>query len=65
MQAALTYLVPVAMVASSLVLSVGIFAMSRSGHFNRNYSNLIMHWRVLLQFIAICLIALASLLAAR
>ena len=45
---------------AALVLCVGIFALFRGGRFNRSYSNLLMRWRILLQFIVICLIAVAS-----
>lgn len=65
MQATLNAMIPVVIAATFLVLCVGIFALFRGGRFNRSYSNLLMRWRILLQFIAICLIAVASLLMRR
>lgn len=60
MQNFIQTLIPVFAVATFLVLCVGIFALFRGGRFNRSYSNLLMRWRILLQFIVICLIAVAS-----
>jgi hypothetical protein len=55
-------LIPVAIGATFLVLCIGIYSLFRGGQFNRSYSNLLMRWRILLQFIAICLIALTAFL---
>lgn len=60
MQAFIHNLIPVFAIGTFLVLCVGIFALFRGGRFNRSYSNLLMRWRILLQFIVICLIAVAS-----
>ncbi|MFN4164874.1 MAG: twin transmembrane helix small protein [Ferrovibrio sp.] len=60
MQGFINALIPVFAVAAFLVLCVGIYALFRGGQFNRSYSNLLMRWRILLQFIAIILIAVAS-----
>lgn len=60
MQGFINTLIPVFAVATFLVLCVGIYALFRGGQFNRSYSNLLMRWRILLQFIAIILIAVAS-----
>ncbi|MFN4311772.1 MAG: twin transmembrane helix small protein [Ferrovibrio sp.] len=60
MQGIVNTLIPVFAVATFLVLCVGIYALFRGGQFNRSYSNLLMRWRILLQFIAIVLIAVAS-----
>lgn len=60
MQTLVHNLIPIFAVATFLVLCVGIFALFRGGRFNRSYSNLLMRWRILLQFIVICLIAVAS-----
>lgn len=60
MQALVHTLIPVFAVATFLVLCVGIFALFRGGRFNRSYSNLLMRWRILLQFIAIILIGIAA-----
>lgn len=59
------YAVPVAMAATFVVLCIGIAALFRGGEFNRSYSNLLMRWRVLLQFVAVLLIALAGWLMGR
>lgn len=58
-------LIPVFMLATFGVLCVGIYALFRGGRFNRSYSNLLMRWRILLQFIAVCLVVLASVLFGR
>lgn len=60
MESFVNMLIPVFAVGTFLVLCVGIFALFRGGQFNRSYSNLLMRWRILLQFVAIILIALAS-----
>ncbi|WP_300301433.1 twin transmembrane helix small protein [Ferrovibrio sp.] len=60
MQGFINALIPVFAVATFLVLCVGIYALFRGGQFNRSYSNLLMRWRILLQFIAIALIGVAS-----
>lgn len=54
------FLIPAFAVATFLVLCVGLFALFRGGQFNRSYSNKLMRWRILLQFIAIILIGVAS-----
>ena len=46
-------LIPVFLAATMAVLGIGIGAMFVGGRFNRSYSNLLMRWRVLLQFAAI------------
>jgi hypothetical protein len=60
MQNVVHMLIPAFAVLTFLVLCVGIFALFRGGRFNRSYSNLLMRWRILLQFIAIILIGIAS-----
>jgi hypothetical protein len=65
MQAALNYLIPLALAATLLVLGLGIFAMLRGGRFNRAYGNLFMRWRLILQFVAIGLIAATTFLFGR
>lgn len=60
MESFVNMLIPVFAVGTFLVLCFGIFALFRGGQFNRSYSNLLMRWRILLQFVAIILIALAS-----
>lgn len=58
-------LIPVFIAGATLVLAAGIVALFVGGRFNRSYSNLLMRWRVLLQFIAVCLIAASSYFFAR
>jgi hypothetical protein len=53
-------LIPVFAIATFLVLCVGIYSLFRGGDFNRSYSNKLMRLRIVLQFIAIILIAVAS-----
>lgn len=60
MQNFVHFLIPAFAVATFLVLCVGLFALFRGGQFNRSYSNKLMRWRILLQFIAIILIGVAS-----
>ncbi|KAI9881957.1 MAG: hypothetical protein M1823_006329 [Watsoniomyces obsoletus] len=49
----------VAMLAVLASLAVGLVGMARGGEFNARYGNTLMRWRVILQGIAIALIALA------
>ncbi len=46
-------LVPFALGAVVIVLLIGLFSLFKGGDFGRSYSNKLMRWRVLLQFIAI------------
>ena len=57
------YLVPVALVAVSIVLLLGLWNMLRGG--SPNTSQTLMRWRVILQFIAIIIIMGAIWLAGR
>jgi hypothetical protein len=50
-------LIPVALAAVALVLLMGLWTMLRGK--NPNRSQRLMRWRVVLQFIAICLIMAA------
>lgn len=52
-------MVMVAVLAVFVVLCFGIFSLFRGGDFSRNYSNKLMRMRVVLQFVAICVIMLA------
>ena len=45
-----------------VVLFIGVIAMVRGGEFNRKYGNVLMRWRVILQF-AVVLLVLLYLLA--
>ena len=54
-------LLVVAMIAALMVLAVlvlGIGSFGMGGEFNRKHANRLMRWRVILQFVAVCLILL-------
>lgn len=51
------YLVPLALAAVVVVLFLGLWNMMRGGSPNR--SQTLMRWRVILQFLAICLVMAA------
>ena len=57
MQHLLNYAIPIALAAVAIVLLLGLWNMMRGG--NPNRSQMLMRWRVVLQFIAICLVAAA------
>ena len=54
-----SFLIPVALVAVTVVLGFGIYALFRGGDFGRSYSNKLMRLRVLMQFIAILVLVAA------
>jgi hypothetical protein len=58
-----TFIVPIALVAVLIVLLLGLWNMMRGGSANR--SQKFMRWRVILQFIAICIIMLAVWMAGK
>lgn len=62
MDVLLRNLVPVALAAVTIVLGLGLWNMLRGGSPNR--SQTLMRWRVILQFIAICLVMATIYLAA-
>jgi hypothetical protein len=57
MQHLLDYAIPIALAAVAIVLLLGLWNMMRGGSPSR--SQMLMRWRVVLQFIAICLVAAA------
>ena len=57
------YAIPLALAAVGIVLLVGLWNMLRGG--SPNTSQLLMRWRVVLQFIALCLVMAAIYLAGR
>ena len=61
MQQTVPWLVVIAAAATLIVLIVGVIAMLRQGGFNARHSNRLMRYRVLFQFAAIALIAIAFL----
>ncbi|MGE0748007.1 MAG: twin transmembrane helix small protein [Rhodospirillales bacterium] len=62
MNSVLPILIIVAAFATLAVLGVGVVSMLRGGKFNQQYGNRLMQLRVLLQFVAICLLGLAFLI---
>ena len=54
-----SFLIPATLVAVSIVLAFGIFALFRGGEFGRSYSNKLMRLRVLMQAIAIAVLVAA------
>jgi predicted small integral membrane protein len=61
MQAAFPWLIIMAVGTTLLVLIVGVIAMLRQGGFNARHSNRLMRLRVIFQFLAVMLLALAFL----
>lgn len=57
MHALTAYVIPVAIAAVALVLLAGLWNMLRGG--SPNLSQTLMRWRVVLQFIALCLVMAA------
>ena len=51
----MTYLVPLAALATFGILCVGLFGLFKGGDFNRTYSNKLMRMRVLMQFVTVVL----------
>jgi nitrogen fixation-related uncharacterized protein len=54
-----SYLIPAALLAVTVVLGFGIYALFRGGDFGRSYSNKLMRLRVLMQAIAIAVLVAA------
>lgn len=50
------YAIPVALAAVAIVLGLGLWNMLRGG--SPNLSQTLMRWRVILQFIALCIVML-------
>jgi hypothetical protein len=59
MQTLFNIAIPVALAAVFATLCVGIYSLFRGGEFGRAYSNKLMRLRVLLQFIAVCVLVAA------
>jgi len=53
------YLIPISLVAVTVTLFIGLFALFRGGDFGRSYSNKLMRLRVLLQAIAVAVLVAA------
>jgi Hypoxia induced protein conserved region len=63
MEVLTNYAIPVALTAVAIVLLLGLWNMMRGG--SANTSQLLMRWRVILQFIALCLVMAAIWLSGR
>jgi Hypoxia induced protein conserved region len=63
MQHLLVYAVPIALAAVVIVLLLGMWNMLRGG--SPNLSQTLMRWRVVLQFVALCLVMAAIYLSGR
>lgn len=59
--ALLYFLIPVAMLATTVALGFGIYALAKGGEFSKQHSNKLMRLRVLFQGIALTLLALLVL----
>jgi hypothetical protein len=57
MQTLFKFLIPLSLVSVFVVLCLGIYALFRGGDFGRSYSNKLMRLRVLVQFIAVLILA--------
>jgi hypothetical protein len=63
MEVLTNYAIPIALAAVAIVLLLGLWNMMRGG--SANTSQLLMRWRVILQFVALCLVMAAIWLAGR
>jgi Hypoxia induced protein conserved region len=63
MQVLLGYAIPIALGAVAIVLGFGLWNMMRGG--SANTSQTLMRWRVILQFIALCLVMAAIYLSGK
>jgi uncharacterized membrane protein len=57
MDAVFKILMPLSLAAVAIVLAVGIYSLFRGGDFARSYSNKLMRLRVLMQAIAVAILA--------
>jgi hypothetical protein len=58
-----TVLLILALLTTLVVLFAGLVSMARGGEFNRKHGNRLMRWRVMAQFTAILIFAVAMLLS--
>lgn len=61
----LVVLLVVALVATLGALFTGLFVMARGGEVNKKYGNVLMRWRVILQFSALVVLGLIMLAAGK
>jgi hypothetical protein len=59
MQRIFDFLIPISLLAVTLVLFAGLYALFRGGDFGRSYSNKLMRLRVVMQAIAVALLVAA------
>ncbi|MEQ8178763.1 MAG: twin transmembrane helix small protein [Amphiplicatus sp.] len=59
------FMIPIALIATAIILGVGIYSLARGGAFAKANSNKLMRLRVMAQAIAIALIMLFLWLASR
>lgn len=59
METAFNILIPLALLAVTITLGLGLYSLFRGGDFARNNSNKLMRLRVLLQFVAVLLLVAA------
>ncbi len=52
-------LIPIALAAVAITLGFGIYSLFRGGDYARSHSNKLMRLRVVLQFVAVVILALA------
>ncbi len=65
MDGILVVLLIVALVATLGVLFAGLLVMARGGQVNKKYGNILMRWRVILQFSALVVLGLIMLAAGK
>ena len=58
MNAFLAFLIPAAIIATAIVLVIGLGGFAGGGNFNKKYGNKLMQMRVLLQGVAVGLIVI-------
>ena len=58
MSAFLAFIIPAAVIATAIVLIIGLGGFAGGGNFNKKYGNKLMQLRVLMQGIAIALIVI-------
>ncbi len=58
MSAFLAFLIPAAVIATAIVLIIGLGGFAGGGNFNKKYGNKLMQLRVLMQGIAIALVVI-------
>jgi len=65
LQALQYFLIPVAILATTVFLGLGIYSLAKGGEFSAKNSNKLMRYRVAAQAVAVLLLVVFSLLLAR